>query len=98
QRIPNPRVGSSNLSTPAIFKALVERLEPFSYLYLKTKATDPLILKTARVGIWGASSVEPLDRQVYPCHILNSDYASRQQCWGFFVSAAFSNFSLREGI
>ena len=71
QRIPNPRVGSSNLSTPAIFKALVERLEPFSYLYLKIKATDPLILKTARVGIWGASSVEPLDSQVHPCHILN---------------------------
>ncbi|MCK8078739.1 hypothetical protein MSG34_21465, partial [Vibrio sp. 1CM2L] len=32
QRIPNPRVGSSNLSTPAIFKALVERLEPFCFL------------------------------------------------------------------
>ena len=31
QRIPNPRVGSSNLSTPATYKALVERLEPFSY-------------------------------------------------------------------
>ncbi len=32
QRIPNPRVGSSNLSTPAIFKALAEMLEPFSFL------------------------------------------------------------------
>ncbi|EPA8594614.1 hypothetical protein ACQ7JZ_004271, partial [Vibrio parahaemolyticus] len=27
--IPNPRVGSSNLSTPAIFKASVERLGLF---------------------------------------------------------------------
>ncbi|MEZ8675962.1 hypothetical protein AB6D13_21640, partial [Vibrio cyclitrophicus] len=29
QRIPNPRVGSSNLSTPAIFKAPAEMLELF---------------------------------------------------------------------
>ncbi|WP_227741181.1 hypothetical protein, partial [Vibrio jasicida] len=36
QRIPNPRVGSSNLSTPAIFKALAEMLEPFSFLSLLT--------------------------------------------------------------
>ena len=43
QRIPNPRVGSSNLSTPAIFKALAEMLEPFCFLnliYAISKAAD----------------------------------------------------------
>ncbi|WP_208862530.1 hypothetical protein, partial [Enterovibrio norvegicus] len=33
QRIPNPRVGSSNLSTPATFKAPAEMLEPFRFCH-----------------------------------------------------------------
>ena len=41
---PNPRVGSSNLSTPAIFKAPVERLRPFSFLlFYKSQASHLVI-------------------------------------------------------
>ncbi|WP_227740734.1 hypothetical protein, partial [Vibrio campbellii] len=70
QRIPNPRVGSSNLSTPAIFKALVKRLEPFSYLYLKAKAVDSPDTPKQRVlevggpaqsNLWNASPVHSCD-------------------------------------
>ncbi|WP_235588139.1 hypothetical protein, partial [Vibrio toranzoniae] len=45
--------GSSNLSTPAIFKALAEMLEPFYFLVLKHVITEqrvPRLTKTARVG------------------------------------------------
>ncbi|WP_281223643.1 hypothetical protein, partial [Photobacterium sanguinicancri] len=50
QRIPNPRVGSSNLSTPAIFKALAEMLEPFSFLVFSAQQRIHRYRKSARVG------------------------------------------------
>uniref|UniRef100_UPI001C952F58 hypothetical protein n=1 Tax=Vibrio kanaloae TaxID=170673 RepID=UPI001C952F58 len=57
QRIPRltktARVGSSNLSTPAIFKALAEMLEPFYFLVLNMLLAEPRIprlTKTARIG------------------------------------------------
>ncbi|MDC5841144.1 hypothetical protein OPW33_17615, partial [Vibrio europaeus] len=46
QRIPNPRVGSSNLSTPAIFESLSRNAEAFSYASVKPKQRIPPLPKT----------------------------------------------------
>ncbi len=43
---PNPRVGSSNLSTPAILKkAHIERYEPFCYLRFRKRTEDSSIIR-----------------------------------------------------
>ncbi|MEZ9019191.1 hypothetical protein AB6E79_19885, partial [Vibrio lentus] len=68
----NPRVGSSNLSTPAIFKALAEMLEPFCFLnhtYAISKATDSPTYQNS--ACW--ESKPPTLLYTKP----------QQKCWGF---------------
>ncbi|MGO2321047.1 MAG: hypothetical protein ACTH6O_19150, partial [Vibrio toranzoniae] len=49
--------GSSNLSTPAIFKALAEMLEPFYFLVLKHVITEQRIPPTNQNSVCASSNL-----------------------------------------
>ncbi|MEZ8742553.1 hypothetical protein AB6E21_21135, partial [Photobacterium swingsii] len=54
------RVGRSALSTPAIFKALAEMLEPFSFLVFSVQAADSPLPTISACWAFGS---------LHPCHL-----------------------------